>query len=270
MTGTVLRRGIATVLVLCGTGLWAGYLDDQRMLARLAERVDGGPAASVREHFENDIHYAAHALHDPATPAELPAGLVRLYYRLNPLHPGPADVVRWGSDYRGQCGSHSRVVIALLAHRGIEARPLLILDGRGHSIHTVVEARVDGRWVVGDPTFDLVYHRRDGQLATREDLAADTSQFHAQVRDVPFYDPRYDYDDVALFNWKKLPVVLPAVRSALVRVMGADRVDDIQRPWVWMRPHAFYAVACFALAVALLLADAWWAGRNRRRAGARG
>ncbi len=269
MSASRIALALAVVFGIAGALLLLGYRSDQRMIAALADRLDAGATSTPREDLERYVRFAATELRDPSYD-QIEPWPVRLYYRFNPLHPGPADVLRWGSDYRGACGSHTRVVVALLEQRGVPCHPLLLLDAGGRSIHTVVEARIDGRWVVADALYGIVYQRRDGSLASAQDLAADTALFHAQTRDARDYDPRYDYDSVTLINWRKVPVIMPAVRSLLVHAIGEESVRELRRPRVWMRPRLFYGSVSLALAGVCLFIGAIAAnGRARRTAGAR-
>lgn len=246
---------VASVLFLLGAGLYVAYRSDRQFVAEVAKGVDAGRNLTDAQRLEIYVGYAFHGIRNPRY-EEINPWPVRLYYALNPMHPGPGDVLRWGSDYRGGCGSHTRAVQAMLQARGVRSRPLFILDDRGHSIHTVVEARIGSRWIVADPLCGVVYHRRDGALATRQDLAADTVQFRAQVKMIPGYDRRYDYDSVTLLNWKKVPLLLPALRWLLTRIIGPDRVAAIERPEIWMWPRALASLTC--LVTAALSAFAAW------------
>ncbi len=229
--------------------LFVQHFENDALIARTANRIDGGRPMTPEEHFVRDVQFVAHQLPDQLTNDQRPM-LVRWYYRLNPLHPGAADVIRWGSDYRGPCGSHSNVVIALLAVRGVRSRPLLITNDENRVIHTVVEALIDGRWVVADPTYGIVYRRRDGRLATREEIAADPALFHATVKGFPSYNPTYDYDTVTLMNWYKVPVIMPAAKAALNAILGERRADQITKPLLWLRPRASFGVLFLGLALA--------------------
>jgi hypothetical protein len=242
------------LFALMSAALFAAHRSELRMIARRAERIDAGRQLSGDQRLALYIRFASDGLHDPQSLADVHPWPIRLYYLLNPLHPGPGDVLQWGSDYRGNCGSHSRVVAAMLRARGVPSRLRLLLDGRERSIHTVVEARVGDRWIVGDAGYGIAFHRRDGAPATAADLAADTALLHAQVDTVPGYDPRYDFASTTLLNWQKIPVFLPAVHTGLVRLLGPERVAGIVRPSIWMWPRAFYSLACLILSAACALA----------------
>ncbi len=237
----------AVVLAAAGIALYVAYQADRRLLAQVAQRVAADPTLTDEQRLELDVKYVAHQLHDP-TFEEISPWPVRLYYLLNPLHPGPGDILRWGSDYRGNCGSHSRVLVAMLQSQGVDAQQLHLLDPQGRSIHTVVQARINGRLAVADGAFDIIYRRRDGSLATAADLAADTMLFHAQTTNVAGYPRQYVYLSTTVLNWQKVPVVLPAIRAALKLVLGGERVSQIRRPGIWMWPQAFYSLLSLILA----------------------
>ena len=261
------RRATAAALLFAvlAVVLGAWYLNDLQLVKRTAQRVDAGQPWTPEQRLERYVSFAVTQLRNPKARDLSP--LVRFYYRWNPAHPGAGDVLRWGSDYRGACDSHSRVVLAMLRASGVPSRPLEHQDRAGRSIHTVVEARIAGRWVVADPLYGIVFRRRDGSLATASDLRQDRALFLSQVEHVRGYDvQRYDFDPAGHINWDKIPVVLPAVHAALVAGLGKARVDDIARPDLWMWPQALYAVLCALLAAGFGLL----AARSNRRARGRG
>ncbi len=260
----MLRRALwlaSAAFAVVGLWLMLAYQADRQLLARTAREADGGPAPTPAERLERYVRFANQSIRNPRYEDLHPLS-VKLYYRFSPFHPGPGDVLRWGGDYRGSCGSHVRVVVAMLQSAGIPAHHLQILDTRGHAIHSVVQAEIGGRWVVADALYGIVYRRRDGALATAEDLNLDRPNFRAQVQGVRGYDStNYDFDQVTSFNWNKIPVLLPTLRKVLVVFLGEERVSQIARPDIWMWPQLCYGLACLAVAVGLALA----ASRRARR-----
>lgn len=227
------------------------YISDQRFFRGLARDLTAGSRLSDQEILTRFVQYAHSELKRP-TYSELPSGLVRLYYRFNPLHPSARNVVKYGCDYRGGCGSASRVVMALLNARGIPSRSMILLDGEGRRIHAVVNAEIDGRWAVADPLYGIVFLRPDSTVATAEDIRSDRGLLLANVaRNSAYPAAVYNYDNYALLNWNKIPVVLPAVRRALVRTIGEERTDAITRPKLWMYPLPAFAVAFTVLTLVL-------------------
>ena len=234
-------------------------------MAAAARRVRGESPLTEEQLLVRFTDFAFRVIRNPSF-GELSPG-VRVYYLLNPMHPGPSDVLRWGSDYRGGCGSHTRVVVSMLQASGVQSRPLFLLDGSGTARHTVVQARVDGRWVVADSYYGIIYRRRDGQLATAPEIAADPAWYREQTQKARNYPASYDYGRVSIMNWQKVPVLLPALRALSIAAFGAEPVDDFARPSIWMWPRAMMSLG--SLAAALLLAIiAGWRGRRRQRSGA--
>ena len=239
---------LGILLGLLGVGLVTVNGHDQRRLSETADRVAAGEPLTDSQLFERYVMFAYRDL-KPTTWRGLPNEAVRLYYWLNPMHPSAGDVLRWGADYRGPCGSLSCVVVAMLGSRGIPARPLLLLDAHGESIHTVVEARVDGRWVVGDPSMGVVFKDCAGGLVTSDQLAGDRALLRANIAGRKDYPTAYDYGSVTRFNWRKIPVVLPAVRALLVATIGEQRVRQMVRPELWMHSQLVYGVLLLLLSI---------------------
>ena len=64
-------------------------------------------------------------------------------------------------------------------------------------------------------------------------------------------------------------IVLPAIHSVAVRLVGLERVKEIARPAIWMMPRTFYTTFCAVMAVALggtAVMVARRRGRGNRRA----
>lgn len=265
------RPGVALLwcAALCAgaaVALLLAYRHDHALVTAFADQADGGAAADVEAIVERDVAFA-HASLAPATFAGLGGRAIRLYYRVNPLHPGPGDVVRWGSDFRGPCGSYSRVVHVMLDERGIQNRFLFLTDRRGSTIHTVLEVAIGGTWAVVDPSYGIVYRRPDGGYASAAELKDDPALLQWNVAAVDGYDASYDYQSTTHLNWKKVPVLLPALRIVLVAMLGEARVEEIGRPDLWIWPRLFASMVLAALALVLALAG--WRLERGRAAGAR-
>lgn len=255
---------VAAVSAIAGVALMAAHLEGEATIRRLAERVAGEPGLTVEQRLTRIVRFAGDEVRINHRLEDVSPWPVRLYYRLSPLHPGPGDVLRWGTDYRGPCGSLSRVVKAMLKATGARVRLRLLLDESGASVHTVVEVLDDGRWIVADPTYGIVYHLRDGRGATAADLGDDPALFHAHVDTIPGYSRYFDYDAHTLLNWEKVPILLPAIRDALTGVLGAERVAEIKRPSLWMWPRLFYSLGFLFLAVVGWLGRLWLVRRDSR------
>ncbi|HEY2646042.1 MAG TPA: transglutaminase-like domain-containing protein [Candidatus Acidoferrales bacterium] len=112
------------------------------------------------------------------------------------------------------CGTATNAFVNLASAGGIEARRLLLLDERGlNTNHVVAEVHIDGRWVIADPSFHaLLRSSKDGHLLTRQELARPEVLSDA-TRDLPGYDPAYNYQHPAFIHIARLPIIGNALQS---------------------------------------------------------
>src|SRR5580700_11886361 len=69
------------------------------------------------------------------------------------------------------CGTATNAFINLVDSGGLEARRLLLVDENGMTKHVVAEVWVNGRWIVADAAFRVLFHSENGKTLTREALA---------------------------------------------------------------------------------------------------
>jgi Transglutaminase-like superfamily len=105
------------------------------------------------------------------------------------------------------CGTATNAFVNLASAGGIEARRLLLLDATGmNTNHVVAEVRLDGHWAIVDPSFHLILKDSEGRLVTKEDLAR-PAVFQDVTRNIPGYDPGYNYEHTAFIHFARLPVI---------------------------------------------------------------
>jgi hypothetical protein len=112
------------------------------------------------------------------------------------------------------CGSATNAFINLADSSGMEARRLLLLDSQRLAKHVTVEVPVDGRWIVVDPAFRVILRGSDGRPLTREQLE-DPAVFVAATRNIPGYNPDYNYDLTAHIRVGRLRIVGRPLRALL-------------------------------------------------------
>lgn len=104
----------------------------------------------------------------------------------------------------GHCGSFAHVLARALQRAGFEVRLAQMLSRGIWGDHVVVEAKVDGRWVVLDGYYCLAFRGADGELLGFKEIGRDWEDVRSQCP--PGYKDHYRYEDVRYTNWRGLPV----------------------------------------------------------------
>ena len=129
----------------------------------------------------------------------------------------PSSFFRWISedlnDPGGACGGYSNVLGRLLMELGYDVRKIGLEKGKQLSIHQVIEVKLNDRWVVLDPWFNLLFRRPDDSLAGAVDLARNWKYYSQQTPDQ--YSPNYDYQAYHYTNWKRMGVVGKILRRII-------------------------------------------------------
>lgn len=112
------------------------------------------------------------------------------------------------------CGSATNAFINLAESSGLPSRRLLLIDDRHSTKHVVAEVLVDGRWIIVDPAFRVMFRGSEGQPLTREELT-EPAVFSFATQNVAGYNPTYTYDRTVHVRLARLGFVGPLLRSAL-------------------------------------------------------
>jgi len=178
----------AANLLLLLSVLLAGYgaaweYSTQRYLKGFSDAVIP-PMAPSEEKIQAILNWMAHG------PARMDTGA-------EPSSPdrNPVDTLNYASLLQ-VCGSATNAFVNLADSGGLVSRRLLLLDSRWMAKHVVVEVLVDGRWIVVDPAFHVIWRGADGKPLTRAELA-DPAVFSVATRSVPSYRPEYTFDRTA-------------------------------------------------------------------------
>lgn len=152
----------------------------------------------------------------------------------------------------GGCGSFTSVVGRLLVSAGYPIRILQMHCGPDPACHILLEVQLDGRWVVVDPSYNLLFQNTDGSIASYDQLHHNFSAYAAQTpRD---YNPAYRFEDARRTNWDKIPVLMPLLRGLLNATMGETWTNELSlRAWVLNRYWLWFFAAGGFYAGALLL-----------------
>lgn len=153
----------------------------------------------------------------------------------------------------GECGAFAGVLAKLLRSDGFRVRIGQMLaheDASSETIHVVVEAWLDGRWVVCDPYYDVVFRGVDGHPLGFEEIHADWPTLKAQCP--PGYDPRHDYRGFRRVNFGRLNTWLQSTPLA-----GLS-------PRVWLNEGAWLRTTVVSVCMAVVVTlHAWYERRIR-------
>jgi hypothetical protein len=156
-------------------------------------------------------------------------------------------------DAKGACGSHAHVLGRLLQRAGIDIRIAQMKCGDTWACHILLDAKIDGEWVVLDALYGLSFENADGSLATFKEVGDDWARFSAQLPND--YDLSYAYEDVRYTNWDKLPVLMPIAKTVLALFLG-DEVEtlsvrsyvlNVYQVYFWVAAMMYGCLAIFTL-----------------------
>jgi len=161
------------------------------------------------------------------------------------------------------CGTATNAFLNLARSNQLSARRLLLLTPEHTAKHVVAEVLIDGRWVIADPAYRILWRDANGRLLTREDLR-DPVVFAEATRAVPNYPKEYTFDRFAHVRLARLPILGFVLRSLFDKVLPGweERFD-----WtLLLERESFFAlcVSAFIFLIFLLLRISlgWYADRR--------
>ena len=163
------------------------------------------------------------------------------------------------------CGTATNAFLNLSRSAGLDSRRLLLLMPDHTTKHVVAEVPIDGRWVVVDPSYRLMFRDSDGRLLTRKELQ-NPAVFAQATSAVPKYPPEYTYERFAHVRVSRLPLAGAGMRWLLDAIAPGwdERVD-----WTLLLERESYSalvaaavVTFFSLVLRFLLA--WYADYRLR------
>ena len=159
--------------------------------------------------------------------------------KANIFHPSTIDLMT----NNGACGSYVTVLSRILKSNNIHVRIGQMKVNGYYGGHMIVEAKVDGKWVVLDPTYTLHFTNADGSWATFKQVQSNWNYYKNQVP--ANYNMDYSFEDIRYTNWNKIPVITPAIKSTLNVLLGKEKADTISiRPYL-LRNYNLLAWASF-------------------------
>lgn len=153
---------------------------------------------------------------------------------------------------KGACGSYSMILSRLLEAQGIDYRIAQMKVGNDYGAHILVEAKLDNRWVVLDPSYNLFFTTPDGKMASYTEVAEDWAFYQKQVPE--HYNLKYKYEGVRYTNWNKIPVVLPFLKQVLSFFIGEEAAETFSLRSLFLRKfHILFIGSLIIYLISLLL-----------------
>jgi hypothetical protein len=145
-------------------------------------------------------------------------GPTRLPYGPSSLAPDrdPTDTLNYDALLQ-VCGTATNAFINLANTGNLGVRRLLLLDQNQMTKHVVAEVLVNGRWIIVDPAYRVVFRDASGRTVTREDLL-NPATFSAVIKNIPNFPPAYTFDNTVHIRVARLHVLGIPVRGILNRL----------------------------------------------------
>jgi hypothetical protein len=150
------------------------------------------------------------------------------------------------------CGTATNAFINLVDSGGLSVRRLLLVNEKHLTKHVTAEVLVDGRWIVADPAYRLVFRGPDGSTLTREQLA-DPVVFAAATKNIHSYDPAYTFDHTLHIRMARLRIIGPPLRVALDYLVPGWEDSTTMTLLVERKSFAFLAMSISLLAILLMV-----------------
>jgi hypothetical protein len=161
---------------------------------------------------------------------------------------------------QGGCGDFTAVLTRALQLAGEDAKTMQVRCADDSACHIITESKVDGRWVVFDPLFDVALADPHGRPLSVTEMRGHWSQL---ARRLPaFYHQKYnDLRRIVGTNWSKFGAASRGLYSFL-KWIGFSRLDDFSvRSYVLNMYWAYFDI----LVVAGLPFFGLWFWRLSRR-----
>jgi hypothetical protein len=176
----------------------------------------------------------------------------------------PTDTLNYEALLR-VCGTATNAFINLVDTGKIQVRRLLLLDAHQSTKHVVAEVLIDGRWIIVDPAYRVVFRDDGGKTLTRQELA-NPATFAAATEKIRGYDPSYTFVETAHIRVERLHIVGVPIRRILNKL--APGWEDSATVTLLVERESFAAVFTGVLLIVFLLlvrGGLRWYGQERLR-----
>jgi hypothetical protein len=151
----------------------------------------------------------------------------------------------------GACGGNSMVLAEILKGMGFTVRPAQMKVNNKFGGHIVLEAKINGKWAVFDPMYNLAFKKQNGELASFEEIKNNWEEYKLQTPGN--YNYSYRFEDVRYTNWSKIPYLGATTRFIATIIFGKTATDNFSIRAYLLNPKKNLFYCCFVLMVFSLL-----------------
>jgi Transglutaminase-like superfamily len=176
----------------------------------------------------------------------------------------PTDTLNYDALLR-VCGTATNAFINLANSGGLPVRRLLLLDSHQSTKHVVAEVLVDGRWIVVDPAYRMVFRDANGQTVTREELLS-LATFSVVTQRIPHYPAEYTFDNTVHLRLAGISYLGKPIRIVMNHILPGW--EDSALMTLLVERESFAAVVAsilFLIFTILLRIMIRWYGERRLR-----
>jgi hypothetical protein len=148
------------------------------------------------------------------------------------------------------CGTATNAFINLANTGNLDVRRLLLLDENRMTKHVVAEVLVNGRWIIVDPAYRVVFRDARGKTVTREDLL-NPATFSAVIERIPEFPANYTFDNTVHIRIARLHLLGVPLRTILNRLVPGW--EDSMTMTLLVERESFAAMIAANLLVIFLL-----------------
>jgi hypothetical protein len=178
-------------------------------------------------------------------------GPARLPYGPSALVPDrdPTDTLNYDALLQ-VCGTATNAFINLANTGNLEVRRLLLLDQNQMTKHVVAEVFVQGKWIIVDPAYRVVFRDPTGNTVTRDDLL-NPATFNAVISNIPKFPADYTFDNTVHVRIGRLHILGMPLRAILNHFIPGW--EDSMTMTLLLERESFAAMVAALLLVFFLL-----------------
>jgi len=143
-------------------------------------------------------------------------------------------------DARGGCGSYSYVLAKLLISKGINTRIGQMKCGDEWGCHVIVEAKINDKWIILDPTYNIAFTNKNNQIVGFKELHNNFNKFKSQTPS--HYPEEFTYDDIRYTNWNKIPLLFKTIKKVLKIFLKKEEINNISLRVLVMNIYKIYLI----------------------------